>query len=137
MGHIVLPNVPSFCPSVNPSLFTFWSLSQQLLHTFNSLMICGCACIYLMNIQAEFEFGSGPMVFDRVNMPLELWKKKWEIHFPTIIIILTTGAHIQFKFDILMYYMNIQVEFGSGMIFERAQCLLNLENSEKFSVFAL
>lgn len=69
-----------------------------------------------MNIQAEFEFGSGPMVFDRVNMPLELWKKKWKIHFPTIIIILTTGAHIQFKFDILMYYMNMQVEFGSGMM---------------------
>lgn len=32
----------SFCPSVIPSSFTFQSMSQQLLHTFNSNFIYGC-----------------------------------------------------------------------------------------------
>lgn len=57
-------------------------------------------------------------------MPLELKKKKWEIYFP--IIISTTFAHIELlpvlKFDILMCYRNIQVEFEFGsrlMIFDR------------------
>lgn len=49
--------------------FTFRSLSKQstVAHIQLKYKICMCH----MNIQVEFEFGSGPMIFGRV-MPFEL-----------------------------------------------------------------
>lgn len=70
LGHIVLPRsvIPTFRPSVIihfPIVISTTDAHTQL--KFDTLMC-------LMNIQFEFEFSSGPMIFDRV-MSLKLRKK--------------------------------------------------------------
>lgn len=68
-----------------------------------------------MNIQAEFEFVCGRMIFDSYAS---------SIQFPIIISI--TVAHIQLKFIEFMYLMNIKVKFEIGfgpIIFDRGLSL--------------
>lgn len=85
-GHIVFP-----C-SVTPS-FCHHSLSY---HYLNNRCSYSTEIDYVDVSYTGFEFDYDEMIFDRVK-PLEL-KKKLKIHFQ--IIISTTVAHIQLKFNI-------------------------------------
>lgn len=56
---------------------------------------------------------------------------------PFLIIISTTVAHVQLRFNIWTCLMNIPLEFkfGFGLMIEL--CLFNLEKNEKFSFSVL